>query len=419
MLGVFGVFLRLGLTSFGGPVAHLGYFRAELVQRRRWLPDAAFADLVALAQFLPGPSSSQVGFGIGLLRAGWAGALAAFVAFTLPSAAIMLGLALGADRLGGPVVAAVTAGLAIAAVAIVAQAVLGMARTLTPDAPRAGIAVVAAGISLTATGWAPAAPLVAIAVGALAGLVLCRRTGPQDTGVARGAAAQDPAARDAGARDPVAAPEPPRFPVSVPVGVWCLALLAALLVALPALAATTRVGGIVLFDAFVRAGALVVGGGHVVLPLLQAAVVDPGWVGPEQFIAGYAAAQALPGPLFSFAAYLGAMASVGPGGVAGAAIAIAGIFLPGFLLLVGVLPFWNLLRTRVWAQALVRGAAAAVVGVLAAALYDPLAVTAITGPSALLLAAVCLVLLTVSRVPPLVVVILGAAGGLGLSLLPS
>ena len=388
---VFRVFLKLGVTSFGGPIAHLGYFRDELVVRRRWLDDREYGDLVALSQFLPGPASSQVGFGIGLLRAGGRGALAAFLAFTLPSAILMVAFAYGAALFEGPVGHGLLDGLRIVAVAIVAQAVWGMARTLTPDRRRAGIAVAAAIAALVLAG--SVGQIAALVLGALAGLLLCRTGTTEITGTIR-------------------------FPVSRVVGVVSLALFVALLIATPILSAVTAASGVTLFDAFYRAGALVFGGGHVVLPLLQAGVVDPGWVTPEQFLAGYGAAQAVPGPLFAFAAYLGTLSSVGPGGVAGAAIALVGVFLPGFLLLTGVLPFWNGFRTRSWAQAVMRGANAAVVGILAAALYTPVFTTAVTDVRSFCLGLVCFVLLVAWRIPPWAVVIAGAVGGVALAILP-
>ncbi|WP_366513402.1 chromate efflux transporter [Herbiconiux sp.] len=382
---VLGAFAKLGVTSFGGPIAHLGYFRDELVQRRSWLRDDEYGDLVALSQFLPGPASSQVGFGLGLQRAGALGAITAFLAFTLPSAALLVAFAYGAPLFDGVIGSGVLAGLGIVAVAIVAQAVWGMARTLAPDRTRASIAVVAALSALLLAG--SIGQVAAIALGAVLGLLLCR-------------------APVAGTAHLI------RFPVSRTAGVICLGLFAVLLAGLPVLAAATGSGAIQLFDAFYRAGALVFGGGHVVLPLLQAGVVDPGWVTPEQFVAGYGAAQAVPGPLFTFAAYLGTLSTVGPGGIAGAAIALAGVFLPGFLLLVGVLPFWNTFRSRAWAQALMRGANAAVVGILAAALYDPVFITAITGPGPFVLALLCFVLLIAWRLPAWAVVIVGALGGI-------
>lgn len=382
-------FLRLGVTSFGGPIAHLGYFRADLVERRRWIDEKGYADLVALAQFLPGPASSQVGFALGLLRAGPLGGLVAFLAFTLPSAALLVAVALGASLVEGPIAAGVIAGLKVVAVAIVAQAVVGMARTLTPDARRAGIAVAAIAIVVLAPGIL--GQLAAIVVGALAGLLLCRRP-----------------------REEVESST--RFGVPKAVGIACLVLFGLLLAGLPVLAAAVRAPVVLLADAFFRAGSLVFGGGHVVLPLLEAEVVDPGWVGAADFLAGYGAAQAVPGPLFTFAAYLGALSEVGPGGVAGAAVALVAIFLPGFLVLVGVLPFWDALRRRPGVQALLRGANAAVVGILAAALYDPVFTSAVVDGPTFLLAVGCFVLLVAVRVPPWAVVLVGAAGGVLIAL---
>lgn len=385
---VFAAFLRLGLLSFGGPIAHLGYFRTEFVERRRWLDDREYGSLVALCQFLPGPASSQVGFAIGLGRAGWLGAVAAFTAFTLPSAALMLAFAAGAALFSGPVGTGILTGLGIVAVAIVAEAVLGMARSLAPDIARAAVLVVAASSALLLPG--SLGQLAAIAFGAIAGLVLCRA--PLD------------APLDASAGGD-------RGRVGRGVGVACLALFAALLLGGPVLAAATRSASFELFDAFFRAGSLVFGGGHVVLPLLQSGVVDPGWVSNADFLSGYGAAQAVPGPLFSFAAFLGAVSTAGPGGAIGGLVAIAGIFLPGFLLLVGVLPFWDALRRRPRTQALVRGANAAVVGVLAAALYSPMFTSSIVSPAAFCLALACFALRTAGRVPAWIVVLVGAAGG--------
>lgn len=386
---VFRVFLRLGSTSFGGPIAHLGYFRTEFVERRGWMTDREYADLVALCQLLPGPASSQVGFGIGLLRAGFRGALAAFVAFTLPSALLMLAFAYGAALFVGPVGEGLLSGLKIVAVAVVAQAVWGMARTLTPDPTRAAIAVVAVLTVVLLAGTL--GQVVAIAVGVAAGILFCRQ------GVST-------------------EPEMLRFPVRRVVAGVCLGVFALLLFGMPALAALTGSGSLSLFYAFFRAGALVFGGGHVVLPLLHAGLVDTGWVTDAQFLAGYGAAQAMPGPLFTLASYLGAIAGVGPGGALGALIALVAIFLPGFLLLVGVLPFWNAFRRRAWAQAAMRGANAAVVGILATALYSPVFTTAVTGPAPFALAVVCFVLLMSWKLPPWVVVLVGAVGGVVLEL---
>ena len=388
---VFLAFLRLGVTSFGGPIAHLGYFRDDLVTRRRWMDDRAYADLVALCQFLPGPASSQVGFAMGLQRAGFWGAIVAFLGFTLPSAVLLVAFAAGASLFGGPVGGGILDGLKIVAVAIVAQAVWGMARSLTPDAPRAGIAVVAAALALFAPG--AVGQLGALAIGVVAGFVLLRE------------AAEQPGETL------------PSFGVPRAVAIGSLVVAAAALIGLPLLAATTGSGLVALADAFFRSGALVFGGGHVVLPLLQAEVVQTGWVSPDVFLAGYGAAQAVPGPLFTFAAYLGAVSSVGPGGVAGAAVALAAIFLPGFLVLVGVLPFWDALRGRPRVRAAMRGANAAVVGILGAALYTPVFTTAVTGPGPFVLALIGFVLLTAFRAPAWVVVIVGAIGGVIAALL--
>ncbi|WJM16588.1 chromate efflux transporter [Microbacterium arborescens] len=389
LAAVFVVFLRLGLTSVGGPVAHLGYFRDEFVARRRWIGDRVYGELVALCQFLPGPASSQVGFAIGLRRAGLAGALAAFAAFTLPSAALMVWAASGIGAVTGPVATGVIDGLKVVAVAVVAHAVWGMARTLAPDRPRGTIAIAAA--VGTALVGGPFAQFGAIAFGALAGALWLR----EDAATLDSDDAADDALPSAGTR----------------IGIAALVVLAALLVASPIAARVTGDGVIALFDAFFRSGALVFGGGHVVLPLLESAVVGPGWVDAETFLAGYGAAQALPGPLFSFAAYLGALSSVGPGGAAGAAIALVAIFLPGFLLLLGALPVWAVLRRRPRARGLVSGASAAVVGILGAALYDPVFTTSVTRVDQFALALVCFGLLTLWRCPAWMVVVLGAGAG--------
>jgi chromate transporter len=384
------VFLKLGLTSFGGPIAHIGYFREELVVRRRWIEEAAYSDLVALCQFLPGPASSQVGFSLGLIRAGYWGGLAAWTGFTLPSAILLTAFAYGAGVLGGPMSLGVIHGLKLVAVAIVAQAVWGMARTLCPDRQRASIACAAAVIMLFSTSFG--AQIGTIGLGGIAGFWLCRASAP-------------PGKASLGAS------------VSRRVGVICLTAFFVLLAALPALGSARP--GVALFDAFYRSGALVFGGGHVVLPLLSQAFVTPGWVNPDAFLAGYGAAQAVPGPLFTFAAFLGAVAGPSPRGVAGAAVGLAGIFLPGILILLGTLPFWDAFRRRVGAQAVMRGINASVVGLLGAALYSPLWISSVKSPGDLALALVGFVLLTVWRTPPLVVVILGALGGLALSSLPN
>ena len=382
---VFTAFLKLGLTAFGGPVAHLGYFREAFVRRRQWLSEAAYADLVALSQFLPGPASSQVGFGLGWRRAGLPGALAAWAGFTLPSAILMTAFAFGVRFMSGVWAQAVIHGLKLVAVAVVAQAVWGMARTLTPDLRRIVIGV-AAFIMVTCLAGA-LGQVGAILLGALAGLLLCR---------------QAPDAAQAG--QPVAA-------VSKRTGLTALVLFFVLLVGLPVLAATTGNAWVARFDAFYRSGALVFGGGHVVLPLLQQAVVDPGWIGQDSFLAGYGAAQAMPGPLFTFAAFLGAAMSGAPNGVFGALIGLTGIFLPGMLALVAALPFWSDLQGRPGARAAMRGANASVVGILAAALYSPVWTGTVHDPVDLGLVVCGFALLTWVQAPPIVVVLLGAALG--------
>jgi chromate transporter len=387
---VFRAFLKLGLTSFGGPIAHLGYFRDELVMRRQWIDEQGYADIVALCQFLPGPASSQTGFALGLLRGGPLGALAAWTAFTLPSAIALLLFAFGAAGFAGPVGSGLLHGLKVVAVAVVAQAVWGMAKTLCPDRQRAGIALLAVLIVVFVGG--AVGQVGAIVVGGLAGLWLCR------------GAPADPAGHS-------------MFPVSRRVGAVMLALFFGLLILLPVARAGFPAQGLALFDAFFRAGALVFGGGHVVLPLLEAEVVRPGWVSPDAFLAGYGAAQAIPGPLFAFAAYLGTVMGPEPNGIAGAIICLVGVFLPGLLLVVGALPFWDAFRRRAPAQAAMRGANAAVVGILGAALYHPVWTNAVLSSYDFALASLGLVLLTVWKTPPWVVVIVLATGGAGLKLL--
>ncbi|MCZ0925844.1 chromate efflux transporter [Halomonas janggokensis] len=379
---VFKAFLLLGLTSFGGPVAHLGYFRSEFVARRKWLTESAYADLVALCQFLPGPASSQVGFALGLMRAGPWGAAMAWLAFTLPSAIVLVLFAFGAAVLEGPIASGIIHGLKVVAVAIVAHAVWGMARNLCPDPTRAGIALAAVFAVVAISG--PLGQVSAIVLGGVAGLLLCR-------GVA--AAAES---------------DPLHFPVSRLVGIIALVLFGGLLVLLPLLAGMAI--WLDITDAFYRSGALVFGGGHVVLPLLEAEVVQSGWLSADEFLTGYGAAQAIPGPLFTFSAYLGALIPSG-GSLLTAMLALLAIFLPGFLLLVGVLPFWNHFRQWQWAQALMRGANAAVVGILGAALYDPVWTSAIIGPQEFALALTGFLLLSVWKLPAWAVVIVVAFGG--------
>ncbi|RRU99965.1 chromate efflux transporter [Stutzerimonas xanthomarina] len=381
---IFLVFLRLGLTSFGGPIAHLGYFRDEFVQRRRWLDERSYADLVALCQFLPGPASSQVGLAIGLLRGGYRGSLAAWAGFTLPSAIALTLFALGIATWGDALPDGVLQGLKIVAVAVVAQAVWGMARTLCTDAPRIAIALAAAStVLLLPFIWSQVAVIAAVG---LIGVVFFR-----------------PATTEAHVVLPVA--------VKRRAALTALALFFAMLMLLPLLASGTDNPLLALLDAFYRAGALVFGGGHVVLPLLQAEVVQPGWVDRDTFLAGYGAAQAVPGPLFTFAAFLGASMNESPSGLLGAAVCLVAVFAPSFLLVIGVLPFWERLRSNRSTQAALAAVNAAVVGLLLAALYDPVWTSGIKAPEHFVLALLALAALMYWKLPPWLVVIGGAVGG--------
>jgi chromate transporter len=376
---VFAAFLKLGLMSFGGPIAHLGYFRNEFVERRRWLEEPSYADLVALCQFLPGPASSQVGIAIGLSRAGYPGAIAAWTAFTLPSALALVLFAYGVSAAGDALGTGWLHGLKVAAVAVVALAILGMARTLTPDRERASLAVVAAVIAFAIpSAWGQVG---AIAVGCIVGLVFLKGGLPSDQSRLT-------------------------LPTSRTSGILALAAFAVLLVGLPLLAATTGNPDIRLFDTFYRVGSLVFGGGHVVLPLLQAEVV-PGWIDKDAFLAGYGAAQAVPGPLFTFSAYLGGVI----GGWKIALLCLFAIYLPSFLLLVGILPFWEGLRRRHSTQAALRGVNAAVVGLLVAAFYNPVWMAGILTKGDFALALAAFTLLFMWRTPPWLVVVFCAAGG--------
>jgi chromate transporter len=382
-LEIFAVATRLGLTSFGGPVAHLGYFREEYVVRRRWLDEATYADLVALCQFLPGPASSQVGIAIGITRGGLLGGLAAWLGFTLPSAIALVLFAYGLRGLGAAD-AGWLHGLKVAAVAVVALAVWGMARSLAPDRARATIAIVSAFCALL---WPTGVGQVAIiAAAALVGLWLLPTSAAPPTAVRL-------------------------VPVSRTLGVAALVVFFGLLIALPIARQITGSQALALFDSFFRVGSLVFGGGHVVLPLLQAEVVPPGWVTSEAFVAGYGAAQAVPGPLFTFAAYLGAVMGPPPTGLAGAAIALVAIFLPSFFMIVGALPFWDTLRGRSSFQSALRGINAAVVGLLLAALYQPVWTSAIHGPADVGLALAAFGLLAFWKAPAWLVVVLAAAAG--------
>jgi chromate transporter len=378
---VFLIFLRLGLISFGGPVAHLGYFRDEFVARRRWLSERSYAELVALCQFLPGPASSQVGIALGLSRAGYAGALAAWAGFTLPSATALILFAVGLSEYAAVLSSGALHGLKVVAVAVVAQAVWGMARHLCNDVPRATIMTIAACVALLVPfAWGQVG---VIAIAALTGLRLFK---------------------------PKAGVEHEALPITVSrrAGMLWLSLFVLLLLGLPLAAHWLPNPTLALVDAFYRVGSLVFGGGHVVLPLLQAQVVPSGWVSHEVFLAGYGATQAVPGPLFTFAAFLGA--SMGQGWTTGV-IALLAIFAPSFLLIMGALPFWDSMRRSVRAQGALAGVNAAVVGLLLAALYQPVWTNAIFRPADFALALVALVALMFWKLPPWLVVAVGALAG--------
>jgi chromate transporter len=377
---VLGASLRLGLTSFGGPIAHIGYFRREYVERLGWLDEASFADLLALCQALPGPASSQLGIAIGTLKAGRLGGITAWFGFTLPSAVILVAVAL-LTATADLAEAGWVQGLKLAAVAVVAQAVLVMWRSLAPDVPRSLVVLGAAVVALAVP--TPATQVAVIAAGAIVGFVLLRpdsEVGGADRNLLRGT----------------------RFAMA------CLAIFALLLIGLPLVREAAANQAVALFDACYRAGSLVFGGGHVVLPLLDATVVTPGWVSQDRFLAGYGAAQAVPGPLFTFAGFLGASMTIPPTGVPGAIIALVGIFLPSFLLVWGALPFWNVLRGRPGIRRALLGVNAAVVGLLLAALITPVWTSAVHRPSDVVIAGAGVAALIGLRAPP-VVVVLGSA----------
>ena len=383
-------FLALGFTSFGGPVAHLGYFREAFVTRRRWIDERAYADLVALCQFLPGPASSQVGIGIGLAKAGLPGALAAWVGFTMPSALALMLFGYGVVEFGDAMTSGVLHGLKVVAVAVVAQAVWGMAKTMCPDAPRATLAVLAVAAVLAAP--APWMQVAVIVAGGIAGLVLMK-----------------------------AADVAEHIDLNIPVGrgtaIVSLILFFALLGGLPLLSAAYPSQTLTLIDSFYRAGSLVFGGGHVVLPLLQAEVVPTGWVSNDLFLAGYGATQAVPGPLFTFASYLGTVSTAAPNGWLGALICLLAIFVPSFLLVVGALPFWDALRRLPTVRRALLGVNAAVVGLLLAALYSPVWTSGILSAADFALGMVAFTLLVFWKLPPWLVVLLSAAGGWALQAL--
>ena len=384
---IFLAFLRLGLTSFGGPVAHIGYFREEFVVRRAWTEERGFADLVALCQMLPGPSSSQVGIGIGFQKAGLPGALAAWLGFTAPSAIVMIALGYGVLAFDDAIPAGLLQGLKAVVVAVVAQALWGMGRTLCPDPLRISLAVLAAALVLSVPG--AAAQLAVIAGGALAGFVFLRG-------------------------ESVSAPSPPNGGGLALLPTLSLALFFVLLAVLPMLAATWPAQSLSLIDSFYRSGSLVFGGGHVVLPLLEAQVLPPGWVSGDAFLAGYGAAQALPGPLFTFAAYLGTVMQVPPGGWMGGMICLVAIYAPSFLLVIGTLPWWERLRRHEPARRAMLGINAVVVGLLLAAFYDPVWTAGVRSETDFALALAALALLASWKVPPWLVVLLGAVAGWGL-----
>jgi chromate transporter len=379
---VFGAFLAQGLTAFGGPVAHIGYFRREFVERRAWLSEGAFADLLALAQFLPGPASSQLGMAIGLRRAGYLGLIAAWVGFTLPAGVAMVALAYLAPRLAVGWGDGVLHGLQLAAAAVVLNALVAMARTLAVGPIRAGIAIGAAVGLFVAPG--PVSQILALIAGGLFGLGLLREAGSTEP--------DDPATQR----------------VSPAASAGALTVFVLLLGVLPFLAALLDSPSLGLASVFYRTGALVFGGGHVVLPMLQSEIVGRGWLDPDSFIGGYGAVQALPGPLFSFAGFVGAAQQVAPGGWRGGLVAIVAIFLPSLLLVVGVLPFWDRLKTQPAARGALAGVNAVVVGVLAAALWNPVLMTAVRRPSDWALVAGAYVFLAVAKLPPWLVVILFA-----------
>ncbi|MFN0073086.1 MAG: chromate efflux transporter [Chloroflexota bacterium] len=380
VLEVLGAATRLGLTSFGGPIAHIGYFRTEYVERRGWVDEHTYADLVALCQFLPGPASSQVGISLGIIRAGLWGGLAAWLGFTLPSALALVAFAYGVQYLG-PADSGWLHGLKIVAVAVVAQAIWGMARTLAPDRERATLAILTAMVTLL---WPTAlGQMLTIAVAAVIGW----RWLPISA---------------------VATVSSVRCPVSRSLALWAWGVFMLLLVALPLLRTAFPVPALAIFDSFFRVGSLVFGGGHVVLPLLQTEVVPPGWVTNDQFVAGYGAAQAVPGPLFTFSAYLGAVMAPQPNGLVGAGLALLAIFAPSFLMVIGALPFWDALRRHASFLSALRGINAAVVGLLLAALYHPVWTSAIASALDVALALGAFCLLMFWKLPPWLVVLLCA-----------
>lgn len=385
LIELFMISTRLGLTSFGGPTAHLGYFHEEYVRRRKWLDDKSYGDLVALSQFLPGPASSQVGIGIGVMRAGFLGGIVSFVGFTFPS---VVALILFALVVTGPTTefSGWIHGLKIVAVAVVAHAIIGMAKNATPDLKRKSIALVALVVALL---WqAPFTQVGIISIAAVVGLVIFKLNESTEVSVAR-------------------------FPISKRVSIICLSLFFTLLFILPVIRDMSGSNWVALFDSFYRSGSLVFGGGHVVLPLLQQELVPSGWISEESFLAGYGATQAVPGPLFTFAAYLGTVMKGWQGGL----VATFAVFLPAFLLIIGALPFWDQLRTNAKVKGAVMGVNAAVIGILLAAFYSPIWTSTILVPIDFVLAAILFSMLAFWKLPPWIIVITGALGGFLISLL--
>lgn len=386
LLEILIVSARLGFTSFGGPIAHLGYFHTEYIRRRKWLDEKSYADLVALCQFLPGPASSQVGIGIGVMRAGLLGGIVSFIGFTLPSVVALIVFALVLHNLGFTDAGWIN-GLKIVAVVVVAHAILGMAKNLTPDVKRKTIALFAIAVTLL---WQTAFTQVGVIIFAgFVGFFLYRNVKADDVA------------------DDV------KFPISRRFAIGCLTLFFGLLIVLPIVREATSLNWVAMFDSFYRSGSLVFGGGHVVLPLLEREFVPAGWLTEEQFLAGYGAAQAVPGPLFTFAAYIGAVINGWKGGL----LATVAIFLPAFLLILGTLPFWNMLRRNTKVKGALMGVNAAVVGILIAALYHPIFTSAILTPVDFVFAAILFSMLVFYKLPPWVIVVTGALGGALLGLL--
>ncbi len=391
LLTIFAVALRLGLTSFGGPIAHIGFFRQEYVENRKWLSERHFSDLVALCHFLPGPTSSQVGIAVGITRGGLLGGLLAWVAFTLPSAAVLIAFGFGVAEFDTLLEDDWLRGLKIAAVAVVAQALWGMGTSLAPDKARASVAITAA-IAILLSPFILSIVAVIVAAGSLGWWRFQNYVDESDTDTAT-------------------------YSIWKPLAIGCAILFALILVGLPILRQIVDYDILGIFDSFFRSGSLVFGGGHVVLPTLESEVVENGWVTTEQFIAGYGASQAIPGPLFTFSAYLGTVMNVGPGGIGGALIALIAIFLPSFLLVIAILPFWHRLSEAKRFRAALVGINAAVVGILAAALFDPVWTSSIKEPTDFALAAAAFALLMFWKLPSWLVVILSAGTGAALSLI--